>query len=58
MNAFFASGLIQQALNYERVLEKKFNLPIVGICAYTRERIEQLESAAIVLLQQCHSRVT
>lgn len=57
VNPFFSLGLMQEALNYERVLEKKFNLPILGIRTYTRERIEQFDSAAIELLQQCRSRV-
>lgn len=57
VNPFFSLGLMQEALNYERVLEKKYNLSIIGICAYIRERIEKFDSAAIELLQQCHSRV-
>jgi CheY-like chemotaxis protein len=57
MNAFFSLGLIQEALDYEGVLEKKFDLPLIGICAYTKGPIEQLDSAAIELLQQHHNKV-
>jgi hypothetical protein len=49
MNPFFSLDLIQEGLNYERVLEKKFDLPLIGICGYTRQHIEQLDSYAIDL---------
>jgi hypothetical protein len=57
MNHFFSLDLIQEGLNYERVLEKKFDLPLIGICGYTRQHIEQLDSYAIDLLHQYHGRM-
>jgi hypothetical protein len=36
MNPFFSLGLVEEALNYERVLGKKFDLPLIDMCAYTR----------------------
>jgi glycerate kinase len=49
--------LIQEGLNYERILEKKFDLPLIGICGHTRQHIEQLDSYAIDLLHQYHGRM-
>jgi hypothetical protein len=57
MNSFFSLDLRQQGLTYENVLEKKFDLPLIAICAYTRQSIEQLDSPAIELLHQHHSRL-
>jgi DNA-binding response OmpR family regulator len=57
MNPFFSFDLIQEALNFERLWQKKFDLPLIGICAYTRQHIEQLEGAAIELTHQHHGRV-
>jgi hypothetical protein len=57
MNSFFSLDLKQQGPTYESVLEKKFDLPLIAICAYTRQSIEQLDSPAIELLHQYHSRI-
>jgi hypothetical protein len=57
MNPFFSLVLIQEGLNYERILEKKFDLPLIGICGHTRQHIEQLEGYAIDLLHQYHGRM-
>lgn len=57
MSPFFSLDLKHEGLRYESVLEKKFDLPLVAICAYTRQSIEQLDSPAIELLHQHHSRL-
>jgi hypothetical protein len=57
MSPFFSLDLKQEGLRYESVLEKKFDLPLIAICAYTRQSIEQLDSPAIELLHQHHSRL-
>lgn len=57
MNPFFSLDLIQEGLNRERALDKKFDLPLIGIYAYTRQRIEKLDSYAIELLHQYHGRM-
>jgi two-component system catabolic regulation response regulator CreB/two-component system response regulator ChvI len=57
MSPFFSLDSKHEGLRYESVLEKKFDLPLVAICAYTRQSIEQLDSPAIELLHQHHSRL-
>ncbi|MDQ3969002.1 MAG: MEDS domain-containing protein [Thermoproteota archaeon] len=57
MSPFFSLDLKQEGLSYESALEKKFDLPLIAICAYTRQSIEQLDSPAIELLHQHHSRL-
>ncbi|MGN6351646.1 MAG: MEDS domain-containing protein [Candidatus Nitrosocosmicus sp.] len=34
MGAFFKSGFTKELLEYESCLEQRFNFPIIGICAY------------------------
>ena len=34
MSAFFKNGFTKELLEYESCLEQRFNLPIIGICAY------------------------
>ncbi|MGN6348137.1 MAG: MEDS domain-containing protein [Candidatus Nitrosocosmicus sp.] len=52
MGAFFKSGFTKELLEYESCLEQRFNFPIIGICAYdfndinnnvTLEQIKQLQ---------------
>jgi MEDS: MEthanogen/methylotroph, DcmR Sensory domain len=57
MSPFFSLDLRHEGLRYESVLEKKFDLSLLAICAYTRQSIEQLDSPAIELLHQHHSRL-
>jgi DNA-binding response OmpR family regulator len=56
MNPFFSTGRIQQLLAWESSLEKQFELPIVSLCGYTRDKVEQLDKSAIAVMQQCHGR--
>ncbi|MGN6709449.1 MAG: MEDS domain-containing protein [Candidatus Nitrosocosmicus sp.] len=52
MGAFFKSGFTKELLEHESCLEQRFNFPIIGICAYdfndinnnvTLEQIKQLQ---------------
>ena len=56
MNPFFSTGMIQQLLAWESSLEKQFELPIISLCGYTQDKLEQLEYSAIAVMQQCHNR--
>lgn len=56
MNPFFSTGMIQQLLAWESSLEKQFELPIISLCGYTRDKVEQLDNSAIMAMQQCHDR--
>jgi CheY-like chemotaxis protein len=57
MNPFFDMGMTDDAVKYESTMEKNFNLPLIGFCAYTKDRFLTLDSEAVQLLNQCHSRV-
>jgi DNA-binding response OmpR family regulator len=56
MNPFFSTGMIQQLLAWESSLEKQFELPIISLCGYTQDKLEQLDYSAIAVMQQCHGR--
>ena len=56
MNPFFTRGMIQQLLAWESSLEKQFELPIISLCGYTQDKLEQLDYSAIAVMQQCHGR--
>jgi DNA-binding response OmpR family regulator len=58
MNPFFSTGMIRQLVSWESSLEKQFDLPITTLCAYTRDKVEQLDNSAIVVIQQHHNRMT
>ena len=58
MSAFFKSGFTKELLEYESCLEQRFNLPIIGICAYDFKDFDnnlKLEQAG--QLQQCHDTI-
>ena len=58
MSAFFKSGFTKELLEYESCLEQRFNLPIIGICAYDFKDFDnnlKLEQAR--QLQQCHDTI-
>ncbi len=57
MNSFFSLDMIQEGIDFERLWQKKFDLPLLGMCAYIRQHIEHLEDSTIDLLHQRHSRV-
>jgi MEDS: MEthanogen/methylotroph, DcmR Sensory domain len=56
MKPFFSSGMIQQLLAWDSSLEKQFELPIILLCGYTQDKLEQLDYSAIAVMQQCHGR--
>jgi DNA-binding response OmpR family regulator len=56
MNPFFTTGRIQQLLAWESSLEKQFELPIISLCGYTQDKVEQLDKSAIEVMQQSHYR--
>ena len=58
MSAFFKSGFTKELFEYESCLEQRFNLPIIGICAYDFKDFDnnlKLEQAR--QLQQCHDTI-
>lgn len=57
MNPFFSTGMIQHLVSWESSLEKQFDLPITSLCACTRDKVEQLDNSAIVVMQQHHNRM-
>jgi DNA-binding response OmpR family regulator len=57
MNPFFDLGMIEEAVMYENMLEKNFDLPLIGFCAYTKDRFHRLEDATVRLLYQRHNRI-
>ena len=56
MNPFFSTGMIQQLLAWESSLENQFELPIISLCGYRQDKLEQLDNSAIAVTQQCHDR--
>ncbi len=58
MSAFFKSGFTKELLEYESCLEQRFNLPILGICAYDSKDIDNnLKLEQVKQLQQHHDTV-
>ena len=56
MNPFFSTGMIQQLLAWESSLEKRFELPIISLCGYTQDKLDQLDYSTIAVMQRCHDR--
>ena len=58
MSAFFKSGFTKELLEYESCLEQRFNFPIIGICAYDFNDINNnLTLEQIKQLQQQHNTI-
>jgi hypothetical protein len=58
MSAFFRSGFTKELLEYESCLEQRFNLPIIGICAYDSKDIDNnFKLDQLRQLQQCHDTI-
>lgn len=57
MNPFFSTGMLRHLVSWESSLEKQFDLPITSLCACTRDKVEQLDNSAIVVMQQHHNRM-
>lgn len=56
MNPFLSKGMGHQLIAWESSLEKHFELPITTMCAYTKDKIDQLDNSIIMALQQHHNR--
>src|SRR3712207_5163403 len=58
MNPFFDRGMIEEAMKYEKSLERNFDLPLIGFCAYTKDKLHLLEKKdSVQFLYERHSRV-
>jgi hypothetical protein len=58
MSAFFKSGFTKELIEYESCLEQRFNLPVIGICAYDFKDINTyLQLEQIRQLQQHHDTI-
>jgi len=58
MRAFFKNGFTKELLEYESCLEQRFNFPIIGICAYDSEDVDNnITLEQIRQLQQHHNPV-
>jgi hypothetical protein len=57
MSAFFRNGFTKELLDYESCLEQRFDLPIIGICAYDAKDINTFKIDDIRKLQQHHDPV-
>ena len=53
---FFSRGMKRQLMTWESSFEKQFELPIMLLCGYTQDKLEQLDNSAIAVMQQCHDR--
>ncbi len=58
MSAFFKCGFTKELLEYESCLEQRFNLPIIGICAYDSKDINNnLNLEEVRQLKQHHDTI-
>jgi CheY-like chemotaxis protein len=57
MNPFFDMGMTEEAVMYENMLDKSFDLPLISFCAYAKDRFHRLEDATVQLLYQRHNRI-
>jgi MEDS: MEthanogen/methylotroph, DcmR Sensory domain len=57
MTLFFSLDMMQECIDFERLWQKKFNLPLLGMCAYTTQHIEHHEASIIDMLPDRHCRV-
>jgi DcmR-like sensory protein len=57
MSAFFKAGFSMDLLKYESKLGKKFDLPLIGVCAFLTENINSLSSKQIEELKEYHHAV-
>ena len=57
MSAFFKCGFTMDLLKYESMLGKRFELPLIGVCAFLTESINSLNPKQLEQLQECHHDV-
>ena len=54
MAAFFKRGFVKDLINYESMLEPKFNIPMTAICAYDTRDIKALSTEQFNILCEHH----
>jgi len=54
MYSFFKYGFTMDLLKYESVLGKRFELPLIGVCAFLTEAVDSLNPKQFEQLQECH----
>ena len=52
--AFFKHGFAEHLINYESILEPKFNIPMTAICAYDSRDVETLSAEQFYILCKHH----
>ncbi|HYY51077.1 MAG TPA: MEDS domain-containing protein [Nitrososphaeraceae archaeon] len=57
MSAFFKYGFTLNLLDYESMLGRRFELPLIGICAFLAEDINSLNTKQFEQLQEYHHAV-
>jgi hypothetical protein len=57
MSSFFKYGFTIDLLKYESMLGKRFELPLIGVCAFLTEATDLLNSKQFEQLQECHHAV-
>ena len=57
MSSFFQYGFTMDLLKYESVLGKRFELPLIGVCAFLTEAINSFNPKQFEQLQECHHAV-
>lgn len=57
MSYFFRNGYSKELINYEKSLEPVLDLPITGVCAYTYQNIDSLNTSEFHSLQDHHSKI-
>jgi hypothetical protein len=57
MSSFFHCGFTVDLLKYESVLGKRFELPLIGVCAFLTEAVDSFNPEQFEQLQQCHHAV-
>jgi hypothetical protein len=54
MSSFFQYGFTMGLLKYESVLGKRFELPLIGVCAFLTEAVDSLNPKQFEQLQEYH----
>jgi len=54
MSSFFKCGFTKDVLNYELMLGRKFDLPLIGVCAFLTKDISWLSSKQFEQLKEYH----
>lgn len=53
-STFFKYGLSKQLVEYEAMLNSKFDIPLIAICCYSEDDVKSLTSQQIHMLHSCH----